>query len=110
MRNWLNTMAKRCRVVGDIANKSRRIISITRMLVVKVPLETIVQIIGHRNLKTLSKYDRIAILKTKAIQKLLRQSYLPIKVGFMILILHMSLKMLSITEIKLVRIHLDEKM
>ena len=72
MRNWLDTMAKRCGIVGNIINKSGKVISITFMLVAKMLLETIAQIIEHRNLKTLSRYNRIAILKAKIAQKLLR--------------------------------------
>ena len=71
-------MARNAGIEGDVTNKSGRVTSITRMLAARVPPEVIAQITGHRNLKTLSRYDKIAILKAKAAQNLLRDAYDPV--------------------------------
>ena len=61
-------MAKNVGIEGDITNKSRRVILIIQILVARVPLEVITQIIDHCNLKTLARYDCIAVLKARAFQ------------------------------------------
>jgi len=75
IRSWMRTMAKNAGVEGDITNKSGRVTSITRMIAARVPPEVIAKISGHRNLNTLSRYDRVALLKARAAHVLLRQPY-----------------------------------
>jgi hypothetical protein len=77
MRTWMKLMAKNASISGDITNKCGRVTSITRMLAARVPPEVIASITGHRNLRTLAKYDRVVLLKARAAQKLLRLSYNP---------------------------------
>ena len=68
-------MAKNAGVEGDITNKSGQVTSITCMIAACVPPEVIAKISGHRNLNTLSRYDRVALLKARAAHVLLRQLY-----------------------------------
>ena len=75
---WMKIMARNAGIEGDITNKSGRVTSITRMLAARIPPEVIAQITGHRHLKTLSCYNKIAILKAKATQNLLRDAYDPV--------------------------------
>lgn len=75
IRSWMRTMAKNAGVEGDITNKSGRVTSITRMIAARVPPEVIAKISGHRNLNTLSRYDRVALLKARAAHVLLRHPY-----------------------------------
>jgi len=48
------------------------------MLAACVPSEVIAQITGHQNLKTLSHYNKIAVLKAKVAQNLLKDAYNPV--------------------------------
>ena len=72
---WMKIMARNAGIERDITNKSGRVTSITQMLAARIPPEVIAQITGHRNLKTLSRYDKIVILKAKAAQNLLHDAY-----------------------------------
>jgi hypothetical protein len=47
----------------DITNKSGRVTSITQMAMAQVPPEVMALTTGHRNLKTLGRYDRSVYLK-----------------------------------------------
>ena len=71
-------MAKNVGLTGDITNKSRRVTSVMQMLATWVPNDMIAKETGHCNLKTLDRYDRVAILKAKARQNLLCQPYDPV--------------------------------
>ena len=73
----MKTMARNAGISRDITNKSERVTSITRMMAARVPPEVIAQITGHRNLKTLGRYDKVAFLKAQATQELLRHPYHP---------------------------------
>lgn len=77
MRNWMKKMAKNVGIDGDITNKSGRVTSISRMCAAQVPYDVITSITGHRNEKTLARYDKSAAMKARAAQSLIRSPYDP---------------------------------
>lgn len=70
-------MARNVGLSGDITNKKRSCDVDNSDDAARVPPEVIAEITGHRNLKTLARYDKVAILKAQAAQELLRQPYHP---------------------------------
>ena len=75
MQPWMKKMAQSVSVTKDITNKSGRVTSITRMAIAQVPPEVMAMTTGHRNLKTLNRYNRSVYLKHFVAQALLRHPY-----------------------------------
>lgn len=75
IRGWIKGMMADAGIEGDFTNKSGRVTAITRMSVAQVPRDIITRVTGHRNDKTLSRYDQSASLKQKAAQALNHQPY-----------------------------------
>ena len=75
MQPWMKQMAQSVGVTKDITNKSGQVISITRMAIVQVPSEVMALTIGHRNLKTLGRYDMSVYLKHFAAWAFLHHPY-----------------------------------
>jgi integrase len=57
------SMAAKVGLVGDFTNKSCRSTSISRMIANGVPDDVIVTVTRHKNLKSLMRYDRTAIIR-----------------------------------------------
>ena len=78
IRHWMKAMAAEAGIKGDITNKTGRVTSITRMSLARVPVEVIQSVTGHKNVKSLARYDRTLIMKHKATQALNRCPYNPV--------------------------------
>lgn len=75
MRNWMRQMCKTVGLVGDFTNKSGRVTAISRMSAGMVPRKAIASVTGHRDEKTLERYDRTLQLQQNAAQALCREPY-----------------------------------
>jgi hypothetical protein len=67
------SMAAKVGLVGDFTNKSCRSTSISRMIANGVPEDVIITITGHKNPKSLKRYDRTSIVRHISAQQASRQ-------------------------------------
>jgi hypothetical protein len=63
------SMASKVGLRGDYTNKSLRSTSISRMIAMGVPDDVIQTVTGHKNPKSLKRYDRIAIIRHLSAQQ-----------------------------------------
>ncbi len=68
-------MAQSIGIDKDITNKSGHVTSITKMVIAQMSPKIMALTIGHKNLKTLGKYDESIFLKHFATQVLFRCPY-----------------------------------
>ena len=65
-------MAATVGLKGDYTNKSGRVTGITRMCVARVLLKTIALNTGHKNVKSIERYNRVKAFDARAAQALAR--------------------------------------
>jgi len=75
VRRWIKGIIANAKIEGDFTNKSGQVTAITHMLIAQAPRDIITRVIGHRNDKTLARYNQSAFLKQKVAQALSRQLY-----------------------------------
>ena len=68
LSKWVSQMAETYGIHGDFTNKSCHATFISRMIAAEVPVDVIQTITGHKNPKSLARYDRIAIVRHLAAQ------------------------------------------
>lgn len=72
LRNFVRDMAATVGLKGDYTNKSGRVKGITRMCVARVPLKTIALNTGHKNMKSIERYNWVKALDARVARALAR--------------------------------------
>jgi hypothetical protein len=85
MRNWMRQMCKTVGLVGDFTNKSGRVTALSRMSTGMVPRKAVASVTGHRDEKTLERYDR-----TLQLQQTLPKLFVGNLTMRMVILLHMK--------------------
>jgi intergrase/recombinase len=57
LSTWIKS-SNACKFKGDYTNKSCRAITVSRMIASGVPLDVVQNVTGHKNPKSLARYNR----------------------------------------------------